>query len=69
MTSQQRADEALELWRANKRYPEIEALLDEYFGIISRERYEEQQSCVHEIFTAPQPMFLSDLPCHVSAAL
>lgn len=48
MTSQQRADQALELWRANKRYPEIEALLDEYFGIISRERYEEQLQCVTE---------------------
>ncbi len=53
MTSQQRADEALELWRANKRYPEIEALLDEYFGIVSRERYEEQLRAVSEEMSCP----------------
>ena len=68
MTSQQRADEALELWRANKRYPQIEALLDEYFGIISRERYEDQLKCVTEIFSAKQ-IFTSGLPSHLSGAL
>lgn len=68
MTSQQRADEALELWRANKDYPQIEALLDEYFGIISRERYEEQLQCVNEIMSAPV-IFLSDLPSHLAEAL
>jgi hypothetical protein len=30
--------------------------------------FEDQQSCVHEIFTAPQPMFLSDLPEQLSSA-
>jgi hypothetical protein len=31
--------------------------------------FEEQQRCVHEIFTTPQPMFSSDLPPHLSGAL
>jgi len=52
LSSQQRADEALDLWRANKRYPEVEALLDEYFGIISRERYEDQLRLVSEEMAA-----------------
>jgi hypothetical protein len=67
MTSQQRADEALALWRARKDYPEIEALLDEYFGIISRERYEEQLSAVSEEM-GRCVIFTSDLPSHLSAA-
>ncbi len=30
--------------------------------------FEDQQSCVTEIITAPQPMFLSDLPPRLSEA-
>lgn len=68
MTNQQIADQALELWRANKHYPEIEALLDEYFGLISVQRYEEQLRCVSEVMSAPV-IFTSDLPPHLSGAL
>jgi hypothetical protein len=69
VTSQQIADEALALWRANKNSPEIEALIEEFFSFRTRNEFDEVQSCVHEIFTSPQPMFLSDLPCHLSEAL
>lgn len=53
MTSQQIADQALDLWRANKRYPDVEALLDEYFGIISAERYADQLRAVSEEMSCP----------------
>ena len=68
MTSQQIADEALALWRANKNSPEIEALIEEFFRFPTSNEFERQQSCVTEIITAPQPMFLSDLPERLSEA-
>jgi hypothetical protein len=65
-----RDEMALRLHQTSRRHPEIETLMDEFFGrIVTAAQYEEIQSCVHEIFTAPQPIFLSDLPCHVSEAL
>lgn len=45
------------------------ALMEEFKSFPTSNEYERQQSCVHEIFTAPQPMFLSDLPSPLSAAL
>lgn len=44
------------------------ALMTEYFDPTTSDEYERIQSCVHEIFTAPQPMFLSDLPSALSQA-
>lgn len=45
------------------------ALMEDYFSGPTSNEYEEIQSCVHEIFTAPQPIFLSDLPSPLSGAL
>jgi hypothetical protein len=68
MTSQQFADSALALYQAHRGSPEIEALIEEFFRFRTRNEFDEVQSCVHEIFTAPQPMFLSDLEPRLSSA-
>jgi hypothetical protein len=68
MTSQQIADSALALYQAHRNSPEIEALIDQFFSFPTSNEFERQQSCVHEIITAPQPMFLSDLPERLSSA-
>jgi hypothetical protein len=46
----------------------MESMLADYFGRITSNEYERQQSCVTEIFSE-RPIFCSDLPCHLSEAL
>jgi hypothetical protein len=69
MTSQQLGDLALSIYQTNRKSPEIEALLDQFFSFPTSNEFERRQSCVTEIFTAPQPTFTSDLPLHLSARL
>jgi hypothetical protein len=64
MTSQQLGDIALEEHRAV-----MAALIKNEIRRPTEDQYMEMLRCVHEIFTAPQPMFLSDLPSHLSGAL
>ncbi len=61
MTSQQSADLALALWQANRKNPEIEALIEQFFAFPTSAEFERQQSCVTEIMSE-KPIFLSDLP-------
>ena len=68
MTSQQHANEALALYQSNRNNPEIEALLEAFFNFPTSDEYKRQQSCVAEIFSA-KPIFISDLPPHLSGAL
>jgi len=63
-----RDEAALALFQANRKSPEIEALLDAFFNFPTSDEYKRQQSCVAEIFSA-KPIFLSDLPSHLSGAL
>lgn len=48
MTAQDEA--ALALYQANRKSPEIEALLDQFFGFPTREQYEETLERVAEEF-------------------
>lgn len=70
MTSQQIADEALAIHQANRSasFAVLDSLFSEFFNRLSQSEYDEVQSCVTEIFSA-KPIFLSDLPCHLSEAL
>jgi hypothetical protein len=69
-------EEALALWQRNRgetpmskeAIERMESMLAEYYGRSTSNEFERQQSCVHEIFTAPQPMFLSDSPEQLSSA-
>ena len=55
MTSQQIGDRALALYQANRKSPEIEILLDEFFGRIpTAEDADRIQSRVSEIFACPE---------------
>lgn len=68
-------EEALRIWQLNRgqtpmsqdAIDRMNSLLAEFYGPTSAE-FERQQSCVTEIITAPQPMFLSDLPERLSSA-
>jgi hypothetical protein len=54
MTSQQSADLALSLFQANRKSPEIEALLDAFFSFPTREEYDRTLSRVSECMSCPE---------------
>ena len=54
MTSQQQADAGLAIWQAQRHSPEIESLLDAFFGYPTQDQYDRTLSRVSEIMSCPE---------------
>ena len=67
MTMQPRDEAALALYQANKRHPEIETLLDQFFGFTTKAEFERQLRCVEQEF--PCVISTSDFSSQLSGAL
>jgi hypothetical protein len=58
MTSQQQADAGLALWQARRHSPEIESLLDAFFGYPTQDQYDRTLSRVSEEMGCPETIGL-----------
>jgi hypothetical protein len=56
MTSQQQADAGLAIWQAQRHSPEIESLLDAFFGYPTQDQYEAQLDLLRKEFSCPEIM-------------
>jgi hypothetical protein len=54
VTSQQQADAGLAIWQAQRNSPEIESLLDAFFGYPTQDQYEAQLDLLRKEFSCPE---------------
>jgi hypothetical protein len=53
---QPRDEQALALWQAQRHSPEIESLLDAFFGYPTQDQYEAQLDLLRKEFSCPEIM-------------